>query len=210
MSLFNFWGKDNQKPRDDDDFSRLEDVDFDDFGFEAELPDDKRKPSTTFSSFKEGVVGEFKSTDIERIVKDALPKGYGDIISAKDQVKSAYTEVVRDALKEFEPYKQDLKKLAASTLDSSQKVLPETWFNKLKELTDQRRSDYNFSKKQDESALIQQELTSIFSAQTELDKQRQERQDKRDGLKSIIEHSRFRDSISQLDAIRKATIAQVN
>lgn len=210
MSLFNFWGKDNQKPRDDDDFSRLEDVDFDDFGFEAELPDDKRKPSTTFSSFKEGVVGEFKSTDIERIVKDALPKGYGDIISAKDQVKSAYTEVVRDALKEFEPYKQDLKKLAASTLDSSQKVLPETWFNKLKELTDQRRSDYNFSKKQDESALIQQELTSIFSAQTELDKQRQERQDKRDGLKSIIEHSRFRDSISQLDAIRKASIAQVN
>lgn len=210
MSLFNFWGKDNQKPRDDDDFSRLEDVDFDDFGFEAELPDDKRKPSTTFSSFKEGVVGEFKSTDIERIVKDALPKGYGDIISAKDQVKSAYTEVVRDALKEFEPYKQDLKKLAASTLDSSQKVLPETWFNKLKELTDQRRSDYNFSKKQDESALIQQELTSIFSAQSELDKQRQERQDKRDGLKSIIEHSRFRDSISQLDAIRKATIAQVN
>lgn len=210
MSLFNFWGKDNQKPRDDDDFSRLEDVDFDDFGFEAELPDDKRKPSSTFSSFKEGVVGEFKSTDIERIVKDALPKGYGDIISAKDQVKSAYTEVVRDALKEFEPYKQDLKKLAASTLDSSQKVLPETWFNKLKELTDQRRSDYNFSKKQDESALIQQELTSIFSAQSELDKQRQERQDKRDGLKSIIEHSRFRDSISQLDAIRKATIAQVN
>ena len=207
--MFDFWRR-RDKKQDSDEFSDLDNFDFDDFGFESEPVKDDRSPLLKGgSAFAESTIGAFRNADIEDSVKRALPDEYGEIFDVKDKVKSAYREVVDSAVKEFQPYKEDIKKLSQKVLNNTEKLLPEKLYKRLSDLVKTEERWTTESREVRERAAINAELASIFETQTKIDQERESRQDKKEEIRSVIAHQQFQDSFSQLDAIRRAVISQV-
>lgn len=206
--MFDFWKK-RDNDINNDEFSGIDDFNFDDFGFESTPVDTSRNPALDIGvGLGRATLGSFKNSDIEDSIRRSLPDEYGAIFDTKNQFKDAYKEVYDNAVKEFQPYKEDLKNLTKRALSATESVLPEKVFAKLKDLVKDDNTFSTQSKEARERAAINAELASIFETQAKIDQDRESRQDKKDNIKDIIEHDRHRDTFSQLDAIRRAVISQ--
>lgn len=209
MGIFSFWDDKPKKDADgDDDLHGLDDIDFDDFGFDAELPDDKRKPSSTFSTFAKSTVGSFKDAEMEDTLKRALPSQYGEVFNTKDEIVSAYRDVTREATKEFDRYKNDFKRLTNTALDHAEKILPESLVKHLREFA--KKDEDSGYQQESESAIIGTTLAEIFDKQTKVDEARELKKQRKDDIKSIVEHNRHNSIYAELDAIRRSNIRLVN
>lgn len=206
--MFDFWRRRDNK-NNDDEFSGIDDFDFDDFGFESTPVSNDRSPELQAAKgFATGVIGSFKDADIEQSARKVLPEEYGVIFDTKDHLKESYKEVFDHAVKEFQPYKEDIKKLAERTLSASEKILPEKLYAKLSDLVKTESTFSKESRETRERAAINAELSQIFETQIKVEQEKEKRQDKKDDIKEVIEHDRHKDIFSQLDAIRRAVLSQ--
>lgn len=207
--MFSWWNKDNKRNESTSDFDdwNLDEFDLDaDLGFEAKPVDKNRSPAMdALSGMTEGVVSTFRDTDIEDAVKRALPREYSTAFEVKDQVADSFREMRDQISKEFEQNRTTLKAFTNKIVKGSEAVLPKALFAKLNEWSSPDAVYAGQSRQARENAALTAELSSIFDVQRKMDEKKEERQDKKEEVKGLVQFKQFQDTFAQLDAIRKST-----
>lgn len=100
--------------KDDVDFGEedLDDLNFDDLDFGdaggdpfGEARDDRKPIQHAKDSFKSGVKNKLTDPSLfKRLIKNALPKGYGQLLDAYDAVDSSISDVLQDKQSDLNPY----------------------------------------------------------------------------------------------------------
>lgn len=207
--MFSWWNKDNKRNESTSDFDdwNLDEFDLDaDLGFEARPVDKNRSPAMdALSGMKEGTISTFRDTDIEDAVKRALPREYSTAFEVKDQVADSFREMRDQISKEFEQNRTTLKAFTNKIVKGSEAVLPKALFVKLNEWSSPDAVYAGQSRQARENAALTAELSSIFDVQRKMDEKKEERQDKKEEVKGLVQFKQFQDTFAQLDAIRKST-----
>ena len=188
-----------------------DDFDLDSFDFDATPVPNNRSPSMdAVKGIAEGTFQAFKDTDIEQAVKRALPSEYEDVFDVKDQVVNSLGEMRDSIAKEFEQNKQTLKAFTKRIVKGSEAILPKGVVDKLSAWAADDPKYAPTGGQVTENAAITSELSSIFDIQRKMDEKKEERQDKKEEVKGLVQFKQFQDTFAQLDAIRKGVSTLVD
>lgn len=189
-----------------DDF---EDFNFDDFNFDVPEPKDTRHPivralAPVGRGAKEYIT---KGSNIEKFLKAAMPRGFGQAWELKQEVHSELRQLYNSVGDELKPINQTAKNL-------TRKMLPQLPERTPKEL---RQALENYSKAEEQwqsrqgnrdEEQLGKLLESIFDNKAKDDVRNRNELDAREKIRQGFETIRHRDTLSQLDAIRVAVESQ--
>lgn len=189
----------------DNEFDFDSSLDFDDLDFSADPFKDDRKPVT---KIKDGLKSGIKSrasqpSFVTGVLKELLPKGFGDTLDLGDKVATSVRQLYTDAANEVRPAINDFKRVAARLAPKDNKYIPDPVKKLLKEWDEEakRKSGrYQELERQNQrDSMIALQLGQIFEqqfAQTEKDKRES---DSKDLIKEGIELNRHRDLFTVLN-----------
>ncbi len=183
----------------DTDIDIDKDLDFDAF----ELPDfdikDDRKPLLkAIDGLKGGIIAGARSPDfIRQIVKDTLPRGYGQSMDLQEKVVGSIRSIANESVAEMRPAIKELKRSATKLIPPDAKLVPK----KVGDLLKRWKEDQDWEDKVEQSnafsrdAQLSQQLIDIFSASTQLQQEKDAQTEGQERLRQGIEISRHRDNV---------------
>lgn len=190
-----------------DEFGFSNELDTPDFSFDAPQIKNDRSP---MMSFGKGVFQGAKDTvtspaTIRRMVKDALPKGYGQAMDMADSTASSFKSLYNDVTRDVKPILNDIKRSTKRVLPHAESMLPKRLAEKIKkwsETDDDRRNAAALSVQEQRESSLTLQLGEIFKLQAEDQKQRDSSNDTKSAIQESLNQERHRDQLGQLDAIR--------
>ena len=199
----------------DNDFDFDSSLDFDDLDFGADPFKDDRKPAT---KVKDGLKGGIKSKAadpafISGVLKELLPKGFGDTLDLGDKVSTSARQLYTDAANEVRPAISDFKRIAAKLAPKDSKYVPDKVKEILKQWEEESKANAGpagTDARAQRESMITMQLGQIFEqqfAQTEKDKREST---SKDLIKEGIELNRHRDIFTVLNqsAVSLSRISQ--
>lgn len=190
-----------------DDFDFDAGMDMPDFDFDFKPPKDDRSPVTKFAA---GALSGAKDTAtspefIRRLVRDSLPKGYGQVMDLTDQGVGSLRNLYNTAAKELKPAITDIKRTTGKILPSVEGVLPKGVAERIREWSkEEKKPDPRAGVDQMREAGLQSDLTEIFGAQTELDQKNRAEDRATDAIRDTIQNKRHKDQMDQFGSMRMA------
>lgn len=196
-----------KKKLETDDFDFDSGLDMPDFDFDLEPPKDDRKPVTKFAG---GVVTGAKDSAtspefIKRLLRDSLPKGYGQVMDLTDQGASTLRNLYNTAAKDLKPAITDIKRATNKILPSVESALPKNVAEKLRNWSKEENKDAaRASAEAMRESALQADLTDIFSAQTEIDQKNRTEDRAEAKLRDAADQQKHTEQMGQYDAMRQA------
>lgn len=190
-------------------FDDLDEFNFDDFDFDVQEPEDTRHPIIkAIKPIGKGIKDYVtNSNNIERFVKAAMPRGYGQAYELGQEATSELKQLYNNAAKEIKPVKDTAKSLLRKALPSLDGKIPKSLKAKLEEMSKEEEG-WGYTQGDRREEQLSSLLTTIFEQRAESDLFNRKENDERQKINQGFEQIRHRDSISQLDAIRLAVQAQ--
>jgi hypothetical protein len=186
-------------------FSDSGDLDMPDFDFNMEPPKDDRKASTKIASAflggaKDNIVNP---ATVRRLVKTAMPRGYGEAFDLADQTSGTIKNLYNTAAQEIKPAIKDLKRVTSKILPSVEGVLPKKMTERIKSwTTDKSSSGGAMSEDEQREAALTMQMGEIFKFQAEEGVKRNAEVDAGNRIKDSIENARHKDTFGQMNAMR--------
>lgn len=189
----------------DNDFDIDSDLDFDDLDFSTDPFKDDREPVT---KIKDGLVRgvQTRASDdefITGVLKELLPKGYGDTLDFGDKVATSARRLYNDAANEVRPAVKDFKRIAAKLVPRDKDFVPDKVKEILKQWEEEAKSGEDsagdLSKSSQREAAISLQLGEIFKEQFIKDEKDKREADSKDLIKESIELNRHRDVFTVLN-----------
>lgn len=180
-------------------------LDVPDFDFAMPKQKDDRNPASKIAGgFITGAKDRVTSPSfIRSMVKNSLPVGYGSAIDLADQAAGSLKSLYNDAAQEIKPAIKDLKRITKRIIPSAESVLPRAMSLKIKAWAENNPDDPKvLTAEQQRDASLQMQLGDIFQYETEARLEKEALDDAKDSIKDGIDHSRFRDQLGQLNAMR--------
>ena len=210
MAIFGKKGREVKTETDDFDFN-WDDLELptDDFGIDG-FGDKDSVSKSPIKRVMSGFKNELLNTDVEKTVKDVLPKGYGQLFDLKDELEKSVMEVKTEAVKEFQSNKGTYKRLANQVLDVglATEGIPKGMRDKLEKYKNKLKDDFGDfafkekTKEQRDEAEINASLADIFKVNTLQATVREKKDDVRNEYREQVEYKRHQDNQSQLNDIR--------
>lgn len=187
-----------------DDFGFDSSLDMPDFSFDAPKIKDDRKAATKVAH---GVIGGMKDravspSFIRGVIKSSLPRGYGSAMDMADQTAGTLKSLYNDAAVEIKPVIKDLKRVTKRVMPAVQAALPRSMAAKIKKWSESDSDRGRMSEDAQREAGLQMQMSDIFQFQTKAQLQKDAENEARESIKDGIDHSRHRDMLGQLDAMR--------
>ena len=210
MAIFGKKGHEVKTETDDFDFDWDDlELPMDDFGVDG-FGDKDSVSKSPIKRVMSGFKSELLNTDVEKTVKDVLPKGYGQLFDLKDELEKSISEVKTEAVKEFQSNKGTYKRLANQVLDLglATEGIPKGMRDKLEKYKNKLKDDfgdYAFkekTKEQRDEAEINASLADVFKMNTLQAAVKEKKDDVRAEYREQIEYKRHQDNQSQLNDIR--------
>ena len=189
----------------DNDFDIDSDLDFDDLDFSTDPFKDDREP---VAKIKDGLVRgvQTRASDdefITGVLKELLPKGYGDTLDFGDKVATSARRLYNDAANEVRPAIRDFKRIAAKLVPRDKDFVPDKVKEILKQWEEEAKSGEDsagdLSKSSQREAAISLQLGEIFKEQFIKDEKDKREADSKDLIKESIELNRHRDVFTVLN-----------
>jgi hypothetical protein len=193
----------NVKNNIDNEFHFNSNLDFQDLAFDVDPFKDDRKPVT---KVKDGLVKGIKSRAvngqfIRGILKDILPKGFGQTLDLSDSIAANARELYYESLKEVQPAVNDFKRVSSNLVPENSKYVPEgiqKLLNKWKDETKHKgRGDLDARTQRDNTIAIQ--LGEVFKEQAIADENKTRQAQANDKIREGIEMGRHRDMFAVLN-----------
>ena len=210
MAIFGKKGREVKTETDgfDFDWDDLE-LPMDDFGVDG-FGDKDSVSKSPIKRVMSGFKSELLNTDVEKTVKDVLPKGYGQLFDLKDELEKSISEVKTEAVKEFQTNKGTYKRLANQVLDVglATEGIPKGMRDKLEKYKNKLKDDWgdyalkSKNKEQIDEAEINASLADIFKVNTLQAAVKEKKDDVRAEYREQVEYKRHQDNQSQLNDIR--------
>lgn len=196
----------------------LDDYDFDDgldmpdFNLDAPPVKDDRNPATKLAT---GAIKGFKDATtspsvIRRMVKDALPRGYGQGMDLADQTAGTLRNLYNTTAKELKPVLNDMRRTTAKILPSVEGVLPGKLVNAVKRWTEDSGNKKGPSEEDQRESGLQMQLGEIFKLTEEQNIKRDGEQMAQTRLQEGMDQSRHRENFGQFDSMRSSLVQLVN
>ncbi len=188
----------------------LDDFNFDDFNFGSPQQTDDRHPVIKSIS-PVGKAAKSYVTDrgnVERFVKAALPRGYGQVMDLGNESASELKALYNSARDELAPVNNLAKSVIGKALPKVGDKLPKSLRDKL-EAYSKPEEQWQSSRKDNQEERLAGLLGEVFGQQVEQRKQDQETFVKKEQLRQGFEQVRHNDSMGQLGAMRMALESQV-
>lgn len=196
----------------------LDDYDFDDgldmpdFNMDAPPIKDDRNPATKLAT---GAIKGFKDSTtspavIRRMVKDALPRGYGQGIDLADQTAGTLRNLYNTTAKELKPVLNDMKRTTARILPSVEGILPGKMAAAVKRWSSDTGGKSGPSAEDLREAGLQSQLGEIFKMTEEQNIKRDGEQMAQTRLQEGMDQSRHRENFGQFDSMRNSLVQLVN
>ena len=197
-----------------DDFEFDDSLDFNFDGISADFGEikDDRKPIT---KLKDSVVASTKDYvqdkgNIVNFMRTAMPEAYGE---AFDMIREGNTEVqnlynsVKSTVK---PMVESTKGMVRTALPAAKGILPASLHKKIEDATkpSEESSYQGYSSQDSDDARLETLLADVFSANQELESQKEERDNYRSQLAEGVEQVRHNDVLSLINQIQKGVDAQ--
>lgn len=203
MATLGFKASDDKLNDDFDNFN------FDDFNFDVPEPKDDRHPVIkTLAPAGRGAKQYItNSSNIEKFVKAAMPRGYGQAYDLYQEGKSEMKQLYNSVGEEIKPVKDTAKSLLRKVLPRLDGKIPKGMKAKLDEMAreEQRWQAREGDGREEQLSSL---LASIFEQKATDQERQREEVNERDKLRQGFEQIRHRDQMSQLDAIRIAVEQQ--
>lgn len=202
---------------DSDDQFRMDDgldFDFDNISPDSMAVADDRTPTT---KVKDGIVQGAKDyvrdpKKVMQFMRTAMPPGYGKAFDLGRESVEEIEGLYNTARETVKPAVNAAKNITSLALPLARGILPKKIYDKLEEFSKPEEQDYVWSR--DEEAEANERVAGligeVFKAQTELDKQREERELYQEQLAEGVEQIRHKGQMDQLDAIRTAVTSLQN
>lgn len=196
-----------------------DDLDMPDMNMASDPFGNEDKPSRgPIKDFVSGFKGELLKTDVQKTVRDILPREYGSVFDLKDELEKNVSEVFTTASQEYKKNEQNIKRTIRTALEKGGEYeLPPKLQEALKKAQKskwlEKENDYGFKSGQEEDvegAMINKTLHDVFGQQMLQTDTYRKRQEKREDYKSVIEHGRFQATQGQLNDIRMSVGRLVN
>lgn len=196
-----------------------DDLDMPDMEMQSDPFGDEDKPSRgPIKDFVSGFGKGILDTDIEKTVKDILPREYGTVFDLKDSLEQNASEVLATAAQEYKRNEQNIKRTIKTALEKGGEYeLPPKLQAALKKAQKSKwlESDKDFGFKPDEqedieAARINKTLHEVFGQQMLQQESYRKRREKREEYQSVLEHGRFQATQGQLNDIRMSVGRMVN
>lgn len=187
-----------------DDFGFDNSLDMPDFSFNAPKIKDDRSATTKIAK---GVIGGMREravspSFIRNVIKGSLPRGYGSAIDMADETAGTLKSLYNDAAVEIKPVIKDLKRVTKRVMPTVQAALPRSMAAKVKKWSESDRDHKALSAEAQREAGLQLQMSEIFQFQTKEQARKDAESEARESIKDGIDHSRHRDMLGQLDAMR--------
>lgn len=199
----------------DNDFDFDSSLDFDDLDFSADPFKDDRKPAT---KVKDGLKGGIKSKAsdpafISGVLKELLPKGFGDTLDLGDKVSTNVRQLYTDAANEVRPAINDFKRVAARLAPKDSKLIPDPVKKILKQWEEETKASgasAGLDARAQRESMITMQLGQIFEQQFAQTEKAKREGDSKDLIKEGIELNRHRDIFTVLNqsAVSLSRISQ--
>ncbi len=199
-----------------DSFKFDDDLDFNFDGISADFGEikDDRKPITKLKDSAVTATKDYVKDkgNIVNFMRTAMPEAYGE---AFDMIREGSTEVqnlynsVRGTVK---PMVESTKGMVRTALPAAKGILPDKLHKKLQEATkaSDESSYQGYSSQDSDDARLETIMADVFSANQELDKQKEERDNYREQLSEGVTQVRHNDILSLINQIQKGVDAQTN
>lgn len=185
-------------------------LDFDFGNIEADqsvVPDDR----TPVTKIRQGATQGAKNyvrdpKKVMQFMRTAMPNGYGKAYDLGRESVEEVQSLYNTAREEIKPAVKAAKNITAMALPMARGILPKKIFDRIEEFS-KPEEEYSYQSRSEEEAetdRVNGLLGEIFKAQTELDKQREERQTAQEQLAEGVEQIRHKGQMQQLDQIRLA------
>ena len=188
----------NKKLTINDDFDLDANLDLNDFEFmEPNIKDDRTPVKKVVSSIPSGMKSGVKDTRfLKTVLKNLLPKGYGDAIDLYDKVSESTKSIYNNSLKEIKPATQEAKRILPRLIPQDSKKLPKRAKEILKRWEEETQAQSKIlSPEQMREAMLSQQMSEVFKFQTETEIKNRNDDLARDKLKQGIDVLRHRDII---------------
>lgn len=189
-----------------DDF---DDLNFDSFNYDVVEPQDDRHPvMKVIKPIGRGARDYItNSSNIEKFVKAALPKGYGQAYDLANDTAGELKQLYNSAAEEIKPVKETARKLIGKALPSLDGKIPKGLKEKLENFS---KGEEQFQARQGDAREEQlgNLLSGIFEQKAKDEVRGRNEANEREKIRQGFEQIRHRDHISQLDAIRIAVESQ--
>jgi hypothetical protein len=180
-------------------------LDFDDLDFNADPFKDDRKPAM---KVKDGLVSGFKSKVTESqfirdVLRNVLPKGFGDTIDSGDKVAGKLGDIYREGAGEVGPAIRDFKRVSSKLIPKDSKYVPDRIKAILKKWEDESKrsgagsSDLSVASQRD--TMIAQQLGQIFKEQVIQDEKSKTESDVKSRIQEAVELNRHKDIFGLLN-----------
>lgn len=187
-----------------DNFDLDDDLLFDDINFDIDPFKDDRTPKV---KIKDGLIKGVKSkasepTFVKGLLRDLLPKGYGDTLDLSEKVASSIAQVYRESADQVRPAIRDFKRVSAKLVPKDSKLVPKNIKDILQRWEEESKSTTSssgLSPADQRSMAIAQELGEIFKEQIVQDKVNSAEQAAKDRIKDSIELTRHKDLFGVLN-----------
>lgn len=185
----------------DNEFDFNSSLDFHDLDFNADPFKDDRKPAT---KVKDGLLKGVKSRltngqFIRGVLKDILPRGFGQTMDLGDSIATSTRELYSESLKEVRPALSDFKRASSKLIPSDSKYVPEG-LKKLLHRWDEeskKKGDLGPRGQREESIALQ--LGEIFKEQAISDEKKDRQNQANDKIREGVEIGRHRDLFTVLN-----------
>lgn len=193
--------------------------DSDDFGFDSglEIPEfnaphdkeskDRHPVLRGVKDFGEGVVSGVWSAAtsesyIKRVLKTALPTGYGVGIDTFDMAGQSLRKSYDSAAKEIKPLLNDMKRATNRILPMTEKVLPKGLQQSLKDFAASAESTTGFNPSQAREATLTATMGEVFKYQVETQAKERAEDQARSDVKEQIDAKRSEFQLGALNSIK--------
>lgn len=176
-----------------------------DFGDGPKIKDDRNAATKIAGATLSGAKSNIASASfITNLVKKSLPKGYGSAMDLADESASTMKGLYNDVAREIKPVINDLKRTTKKMLPMVESKLPRDMAAKVKAWSESGdKAKYaSMSPEEQRDASLQMQLGEIFQFQTKAAAQKNAEDTATSNLQSGIDHTRHRDMLGQLDAMR--------
>ena len=187
----------------DNNFDLDDELNFDDLDFDVDPFKDDRKPSM---KIRDGLIEGAKSTAsdpafITRVIRDILPKGFGDTIDLSDKIGSNIRKLYQEGADQVRPAIKDFKRVSSKLIPKDNKYVPDNIKAILKKWEEESKSDSKsgLSAGNQRDMMITQQLGEIFKEQIAQDEKNKTEADVKDRIQEALELNRHKDIFGLLN-----------
>lgn len=201
--------KKNKFSAEDPSFGSDIDLDFHDFNVTGDQVKDDRSPISKFASAVAKGGREYGSdpANYERILKQSLPKGYGDAINVFNEGNKELRELYNNVADELRPAINSIRQATNKFMPKIEKSAPKFVSKAARRFADGADINTGGGTRDYREDDMRRVMDSIFAATQEQKEKEDKRAEAKDTIKQATDQIRHRDIAIQLDSIRQATQA---